>query len=521
MKSHGWIALMAGAALGTGCASQGMEPALAQPGTGKRIDARTLPYVRSVDERFQSFQVGFSHLTGGETWKSYDAVPTDRQAGNVAAIREARARADLMNPRLRTLTAALSPLYIRYSGTTANSVYFQDNEEPALAKAPAGYTVVLTRDGWRGAVAFAKAVNAKILTSFTNSDGVRDGQHAWTPKMAAPWLAFNKSIGGEIYAAELFNEPNAPDPGVAPKGHTAAEYARDYAAFSAFMRRAAPEIKLAGPGVARLGIPIPSMDGVTAQDYASATPNPKFDIFSYHFYPGLAQRCAPANSPQGISADRALSEDWLGRTDKVLEGQKAVRDRYAPGAPIWITETGGGACGGLTWQPTFLDVFRYIDTNGRNAKNGVDAMFTHALISGSNGVIDEKTFQPNASYWGAVLWRRLMGTKVLDAGPRQDGLHVYAHCLRGTRGGVAVVALNLTDAATAIDFTQPADVYALTAPELQSKTVLLNGRALALGAGDTMPAMPAKRIASGGVELSPMSVNFIALPNARNGACSR
>jgi hypothetical protein len=521
MKRHRLIFLVASTTLGAGCAPHGAAPALPQPGTAKRVDVRSLPYVRSTDERFQSFQVGFSHLTGGETWKSYDAVPTDRQAGNVSAIRETRVRADLSNPRLRTLTAALSPLYIRYSGTTANSVFFQDDEGPALAKAPPGYTVVLTREGWRGAVAFAKAVNAKILTSFTNSDGVRDDQHAWTPRMAAPWLAFNKSIGGEIYAAELFNEPNAPDPGVAPKGHTATEFARDYAAFTAFMKGSAPGIKLAGPGVAKLGIPIPSMDGVTAQDYASADPKPKFNIFSYHFYPGLAQRCAPSNSPQGISADRALSEEWLGRTDRILHDQKAVRDRYAPGAPLWITETGGGACGGLTWQPSFLDVFRYIDSNGRNAKNGADAMFTHALISGSNGIIDEKSFLPNASYWAAVLWRRLMGAQVLDAGVQQDGLHIYAHCLRGTRGGVALAAINLRSDPTTLDFAASAEVYALTSPELQSKTVLLNGRPLALGVGDTMPAMVPSRTPSGRIKLSPTSVNFVAVPHARNAACSR
>lgn len=519
MNRRGLISI---AAVGlASCTPSGADLASTSAPTRATIDVRHLPFVRSTDERFQSFQVGFSHLTGGETWKSYDAVSTDRQAGNVAAIREARGRADLSNSRLRLLTSQLAPLYIRYSGTTANSVYFHDSDEPAPAKAPTGYTVVLTREGWKGAVEFARAVGAKILTSFTNSDGVRDANHAWTPRMAAPWLAYNKSIGGEIYAAELFNEPNAPDPGVAPKGHTVAEFARDYAAFHAFMKRTAPEIKLAGPGVARLGIPIPSMDGVTAQDYASASPNPKFDIFSYHFYPGLAQRCAPANSPQGISADRALSEEWLGRTDPEIRNQKAVRDRYAPGAPLWITETGGGACGGLTWQPTFLDMFRYVDTHARSAKLGVDAMFTHALISGSNGVIDEKTFQPNASYWAAVLWRRLMGAKVLDAGAQQPGLHLYAHCQRGQRGGVALVAINLKDSASAFDLSGPADVYALTAPELQSKTVLLNGKALALGTGDAFPDMTPVRVTSGRVEVGPTSISFIALPNARNSACSR
>src|SRR5690606_16053334 len=119
-----------------------------------------------------------------------------------------------------------------------------------------------------------------------------------------------------------------------------------------------------------------------------ATPNAKFDIISYHFYPALAERCAPATSPQGISADRALTEEWLARPSKELQQQKALRDRFAPGAPIWLTETGGAACGGLRWQPTFLDTFRYLDTMSRTAKEGLDAIFTHALISGSNGIID-------------------------------------------------------------------------------------------------------------------------------------
>jgi hypothetical protein len=199
---------------------------------------------------------------------------------------------------------------------------------------------------------------------------------------------------------------------------------------------------------------------------------------------------------------------------------KALRDRYSPGAPIWLTETGGAACGGLIWQPTFLDAFRYLDTEARLAKQGLDAMFTHALISGSNGVIDEKTFQPNASYWGALLWRRLMGTQVLDAGPIQPGLHVYAHCQRGVDGGVTLLAINLETAPADIRFAGPANVYALTSPELQSKTVLLNGRALALGANDTLPAMAPAALKGNRVTLAPTSIAFITLPKAKNPSCA-
>jgi len=150
----------------------------------------------------------------------------------------------------------------------------------------------------------------------------------------------------------------------------------------------------------------------------------------------------------------------------------------------------------------------------------MDAIFTHAILSGSNGVIDEKTFNPNADYWAALLWRKLVGTQVLDAGPIAPGLHVYAHCLRGTPGGVTVIAVNLEPSNAEIAPSVRAQVYSLTSPELMSKTVLLNGKPLKLRADDTLPAITPVRTSGGNIVLAGHSVNFIALPEARNASCT-
>ena len=64
---------------------------------------------------------------------------------------------DLTNPRLRKLAAALGPAYVRVSGTWANSVYFADSDNPP-AKAPAGFSGVLTRKEWKGVIDFVHAV---------------------------------------------------------------------------------------------------------------------------------------------------------------------------------------------------------------------------------------------------------------------------------------------------------------------------------------------------------------------------
>lgn len=503
-----------------GCATVPAEKVEAE---ASFIEASSLLFVREMDERFQSFQIGMSHLTGGETWSTYDEDAEEGEGGgeNFEAIREARAPTDLGNQRLRNLTSALAPLYIRYGGTTSNSVYFHDSDTATPRVAPEGFQHVLTRERWRVALDFAQAVDAKVVTGFTVSEGVRDEAGAWTPVHAAPWLEYTRSIGEEIYAAELFNEPNAREPGIREEPESAEDYARDFGRLAELRDDIAPDLKLAGPGIAMLGLPfpIPSLTQVSAEDYATASPQSAFDIVSYHFYGALAERCADPESPQGVSADDALTEAWLARSDGEFQKHRELRDNYAPGAAIWLTETGTAACGGTRWQPTFLETFRFLDTQARLAKQGLDAMITHALISGSNGVIDEQTFMPNANYWAALMWRRLMGTRILDAGPIQEGLHVYAHCQRGVPGGVTLLAINLRDEAEAVTVDGPADLYALTAPELQSRTVLLNGQPLELGAGDSVPATPGQRQPAGVVQLSPTSVNFIALPQAENPAC--
>jgi len=147
----------------------------------------------------------------------------------------------------------------------------------------------------------------------------------------------------------------------------------------------------------------------------------------------------------------------------------------------------------------------------------------NTLVASDYGLLDDSTFAPKPNYWGALLWRKLMGTTVLESGvPIQAGLHLYAHCLRGTPGGVALLAIN-TDRDTARSLTLPAaaERYTLSAPtrDLQSRTVQLNGTELALGANDALPALTGAATPAGEVSLAPATITFLALPEAGNDAC--
>jgi heparanase 1 len=515
----------------------GQRAALAE---NLHLDPAAFKALGHTDERFQSYNVEMAEVIGGRFWKPYAHMDRSHPpAGELQVGRdpdrfEVRPPVDLSNRRLRLLAAALGPAYVRVSGTWANSVYFQNDDAPAMPNPPDGFGGVLTRAQWKGVIDFANAVDAQIVTSFTISPGVRDASGTWTPVEAKPLLEFTHSVGGKIFAAELFNEPNLPSYGAAPKNYDSHWFARDEAAFRAFVAKTAPGMLIAGPGdVAMANQPAaetrpasrpnqtPSAPvQLKPEDLLAADPPAHFDIFSYHFYPAVSQRCAPAGSAIGTSPKQALSEEWLARTDQPFDAHMRLRDHYAAGAPIWLTETAEAACGGNPWAASFIDSFRYLDQMGRLAKRGAGAIFHNTLAASDYGLIDQTTLEPRPNYWAALLWRRLMGPVVLDAGPMRPSVHLYAQCLRDRPGGVALLVLNMSGAAVTLEIPEPADAYVMTSTSLRGQTVLLNGSSLSLGSSDRIPELNAQSFSAGHVKLlPPNSIDFIAVPRAQNPGC--
>ena len=240
------------------------------------------------------------------------------------------------------------------------------------------------------------------------------------------------------------------------------------------------------------------------------------DAVSYHYYGALSERCSGKSSP-----DQALSEEWLSGTDRTLAFYQKLRDRFAPGKPIWLTETADAACGGNPWAVTFLDAFRYLDQLGRLARAGVQVVMHNTLAASDYGLLDERTLQPRPKYWGALLWRQLMGTTVLDASvPLQHGFHVYAHCQRNKQGGVALLAINTDrDAPHALTLPTALVRYTLDAANLLDERIRLNGQPLALSANDELPILAGAPAAVGTVTFAPATITFLAIAEAGNEAC--
>jgi len=530
------------ALLGPPAATDHAPPPTGDPSAGERgaspavLAPATMPRVGAIDGRFQSYNVEMVEVTGGRFWKPYAATPAvpredaaataPPRSGTPAGLNpdlfEYRPPIELGSARLRRLAAALGPAYVRVSGTWANATYVPDSEDSSRTP-PAGFNAVLTRPQWKGVVEFARAVDAEIVTSMATSTGTRDAGGVWTPVQARRLLDYTKSVGGRVAAAELMNEPNLAAVGGAPAGYDAAAYGRDFKVFRAFVKQAAPDLLILGPGSvgerATGGLGAGSMRMLSTRDLLVAA-GPGVDGFSYHHYGTVSRRCAGAAVPT-TSPEEALSEGWLSTTDATLAFYRSLRDELEPGKPMWLTETADAACGGNPWASSFLDTFRYLDQLGRLARQGVQVVAHNTLVASDYGLLEERDLTPKPKYWGALLWRRLMGTTVLDPGlPLRAGLHAYAHCLRGRPGGVALLLLN-TDRAAAQSLTLPAaaERYTLSSTDHLSRRVDLNGTELKLGADDALPPLAGAPMPAGPLTLAPATITFVAAPGAGNGSC--
>lgn len=488
---------------------------------GRQADApvadvapQSLPALHDVSDRYLSYNVEMVEVTGGRFWRAYDDMRSDGRY-------EQRPPLDLTQPRLRRLAAALGPAYVRVSGSWANATYFADTDTPPET-APAGFDSVLTREQWRGVVDFVQAVDGEIVTSVAASVGARDDEGRWVPDNTEAWIRYSQSIGGQIAAAEFINEPNTVRLIGAGNDYTTAEYGRDFDAFNNWMKATSPDTLVLGPGSVYLTQPMNGLAHVingpmfvTRDLLRDSTTQP--DVFSFHFYGASSDRCKIPFFHRTEAV--AQNDGWLSVIDDSIAAYTRLRDEFTPGRSLWLTETAESACGGNRWAATFADTFRFTDQVARAARQGVQVYMHNTLAASDYGMLDEDTFRPRPNYWAAYLWRSFMGARVLDTGDDAARLRVYAHCLRDSTGGVAMLAVNANRGESgSVNVPMAGMAYTLTQGATPDDA-LLNGEPLTLGEDDALPELNGRAFAQGAVELAPSSITYLVFPDSQNSAC--
>lgn len=500
------------------------------------LEPSKLTELRSIDSRLISYNIEMTEITGGTFWKGYtpaqvsgeeefnQMTPEDlAKVGDfmdLTKLMEVYEPINLYDEHIRTMANGLGEAWVRVSGTWATQTYY-DFDGTTNGTAPEGYRYVLTREQWTGVLDFIKAINGKLLISVANCTGAHNEDGTWNPEQAKLLFDFSRDYGVPISAAEFMNEPNSMEMSGAPKGYDVDDFARDQDFFFRFVRENYPEVLLVGP----CGAGDPGVKGMENKhenqlmlgcksygtDEMLEVCNEPADVFSYHYYNGISERGAF----MGGHWDGALAhtDEYLGEAGRFCRYYIPVRDKFAPGAQMWVTESADAACGGNTWGSTFLDVLRYANELGEFATLTDGVIFHNTFCSSDYGLLDPKAHAPRPNYWLAWLWNHFMGTTVYDVDDSAyENLHFYAQSRRDGKDGTAYVIINnsLTDSAT-VELPAAAERYTLSAAKLRSQEMLLNGKAMTYDEENGFPEIVPEMAEAGTIELAPATVTFVLL----------
>ncbi len=460
--------------------------------------------IATVSERFVSVAVDAAQLAGGTFW--------DREATMQIEGTRRVPPFDFARPRLRQLARALAPAYLRLGGTDADRLYYDFSDAP-VDMPPAPYRFTLTRAQWDGAAEFARALGFEIVFTLNAGPGPRDADRRWQPEQARLLLRHASAAQHPIAVFELGNEVNA-----FPLLHglmlSAAEYCADVAAARALLDAEWPGAKLSVPSSAYWPV-IGEVNAVLPEVLQRS--GASLDVVSWHYYPQQSRRCPAA--VRRAAPEVMLDPDNLDEVDRWAAEVGSAAAAHASRAQLWLGETGNAQCGGEPGvSDAFAGAFWWADQLGLLARRGTQVVVRQTLSGSNYGLLDEDTLEPAPDYWLSVLWKRLMGTRVLDAravsGDRL--VRAYAHSTVGRPGAVTLLLLNLADGPrrVAIDVRGPMEVYLLTADALGAPRLRLNGELLAAAPDGTLPELIPESRSPGALDVPAHAIAFVVFPDA-------
>ncbi len=436
--------------------------------------------VATVPERYLSFAVDSSQVCGtgfwneGEDWEEVPEVPIEPY--------------DFGRERLANLTAELAPAWLRVGGTHADHVLYDMSGE-ADPEVVDPYEGAFTAPMWDGVGAFALDLDLQILFTLNAGSGPRDADDAWLPDQARALMQYTAETGYPVGIWELGNEPNAFawEHGFTWSGE---QFDADLAELQALRDELDPDGLVAAGSVAYWPV---TGESVSTFERLMAGGGARLDLVTWHYYPQQSVRCPLQTRLAGPEV--MLDPVNLDEVDIWADEVEGITAEHAPGVPVWLGETGNAQCGGAPGvSDTFAGGFWWLDQLGRLAARGQQGVVRQTLSGSDYGLMDDTTLTPRPDYWSSVLWRRLMGERVLDTWSDDPTVRVYAHCLRGGDGQVAVVAINLdtersADVVLPILDGAPVTSWVLTSEELTSRAVLLNRELLTANEDGTLPPL--------------------------------
>lgn len=224
--------------------------------------------------------------------------------------------------------------------------------------------------------------------------------------------------------------------------------------------------------------------------------------------------------------EKVLDPDYLNRALFLARNASDVASALRGRGMLWAGEAGGAYNSGQHYvTDTFLSNFWFLDELGTFAAAGHHVFCRQTLVGGNYGLLNS-FHRPLPDFWAALLWRALMGAKVLRVKSGVPTVRAYAHCARRvdgsdeTDGRVSLLLLNLAKTNPAVvdafaagrKILSEQSIYLVTSPSLDSIEVKLNGETLQTDGRGAMPTLrPRKRPGGTALVVPPLSYMFVVM----------
>ncbi|CAL5051379.1 unnamed protein product [Urochloa decumbens] len=365
---------------------------------------------------------------------------------------------DLNNKVLLNAVRAFSPLKLRLGGTLQDKVVYGTGDlagQPCTpfaknASAPFGFTQgCLPLRRWDELNAFFQKSGAKIVFGLNALNGrvpLPDGSMGgpWDYTNAASLIRYTVSRGYQIHGWELGNE-------LSGKGVGTRIGADQYAADVISLKTIVDDIYRANPSKPLVLAPGGFFDQDWFTELIDKTKPNLLNVITHHIY-----SLGPGRDAHLI--EKILNPSVLDQMVSTFSNLQGILKSTGTSTVAWVGEAGGAYNSGHHLvTDAFVFSFWFLDQFGMSAKYDTKSYCRQTLVGGNYGLLNTTTFQPNPDYYSALLWHRLMGTKVLATTfSGTNKIRAYAHCARDSPG-ITLLLINLSgNTKTQVTVTQAA-----------------------------------------------------------------
>ncbi|XP_044801643.1 heparanase isoform X2 [Bubalus bubalis] len=410
----------------------------------------------------------------------------------------------LGSSKLRTLARGLAPAYLRFGGNKGDFLIFDPKKEPAFEE----------RSYW------LSQGNQDICKSGSIPSDVEE-------KLRLEWPFQEQVLLREQYQKKFTNstysKPNSfqRKAGIFINGRQLGE---DFIEFHKLLGKSAfKNAKLYGPDIGQ-----PRRNTVKMLKSFLKAGGEVIDSVTWHHYYVNGRI---ATKEDFLNPD--ILDTFISSVQKIFQ----IVEKIRPHKKVWLGETSSAFGGGAPFlSNTFAAGFMWLDKLGLSARMGIEVVMRQVLFGAGNYHLVDGNFEPLPDYWLSLLFKKLVGNKVLMAsvkGPDRSKLRVYLHCTntnhpRYKEGDLTLYALNLHNVTKHLElphhlFNKQVDKYLIkpSGPDgLLSKSVQLNDQILKMVDEQTLPALTEKPLHPGSsLGMPPFSYGFFVIRNAKVAAC--